>query len=105
MGLITLSLCENFEGKFFKLFSYANIFLQNLNNNRLDLPITKFGSKRNILIFKIFAARQCGILIYPPVDSSNFGFSFFRKNKDFKNETIKKKGNIKMLKFFLNCGI
>ena len=105
MGLITLSLYKNFEGKFFKLVSYANIILQNLNNNKLDLPITKLGSKRNILIFKILAAKQCGILIYPPVDKSNFGFSFLRKNKDLKNEAIKKKGNIKILKFFLNCGI
>ena len=73
--------------------------MQNLNNNKLDLPITKLGSKRNILIFKILAAKQCGILIYPPVESSNFGFSFFRKSKDFKNEVIKKKGNAKILKF------
>ena len=82
-----------------------NTTIMNLNNNKLDLPITKLGSKRNILIFKILAARLCGILIYPPVDKSNFGFSFLRKNKDFKNEAIKKKGNIKMVKFFLNFGM
>ena len=45
MGLITLSLYKNFEGKFFKLVSYANIFLQNLNINKLETVLEAYQDK------------------------------------------------------------
>ena len=62
--------------------------MENFKANRLDLPKTLLGSNKKIFFFKIYAAKQNGNVIYPPVLIKIFVLFFFIKLIDL--NTFKK---------------